>query len=326
MELRQLKYFLRVAETLNFSVAARDLFITQSTLSQQILNLEHELDQQLFERNSHEVLLTEAGQMLVPLARECIYDADTLLLRVQELKQMLTGELNIGVTFSFSSMIAETMADFLRKYPKVKLNVCYASMTELINKLQRHELDLVLAFKPTEQNAHIESRVLFDNRLAAIVNDQHPLASKKSVTLQELEKFCLVLPAIGMQARNAFEQLIAAKDCHLRVKAASERGQSDDCIGSAEHERLRLKIKAEVSQVSLLFKLVHQTSYVTILAESTVINEAGLRAIPIEAPSNHMQGCIHTLKDAYQKPSAREFIQMLSQSTAILHNTTLAYM
>lgn len=301
MELRQLKYFLRVAETLNFSVAARELFITQSTLSQQILNLEHELDQQLFERNSHEVLLTEAGQMLVPLARECIYDADTLLQRVQELKQILTGELNIGVTFSFSSMIAETMADFLKKYPKVKLNVCYASMTDLINKLQRHELDLVLAFKPTEQNAHIESRELFDNRLAAIVSDHHSLAQKKSVTLQELEKYCLVLPAIGMQARNAFEQLIADTDCHFRIKA-------------------------EISYVSLLFKLVHQTCYVTILAESTVVNEPGLRAIPIDAPSNHMQGCIHTLKDAYQKPSAREFIQMLSQSTAILHNTTLADM
>jgi DNA-binding transcriptional LysR family regulator len=68
MELRQLKYFLRVAETLNFSVAARELFITQSTLSQQILNLEHELDQQLFERNSHEVLLTESGLLLVSLA------------------------------------------------------------------------------------------------------------------------------------------------------------------------------------------------------------------------------------------------------------------
>ena len=292
MELRQLKYFLRVAETLNFSVAARELFITQSTLSQQILNLEHELDQQLFERNSHEVLLTEAGQMLVPLARECLYDADTLLQRVQELKQLLTGELNIGVTFSFSSMIAETMADYLKKYPKVKLNVCYASMTELINKLLRHELDLVLAFKPTEQNAHIESHLLFDNRLAAIVSDHHSLAGKKNVTLQEMEKYCLVLPAIGMQARNAFEQLIAGANYHPRVKA-------------------------EVSYVSLLFKLVRQTNYVTILAESTIANEAGLRAIPIEAPSNHMQGCIHTLKNAYQKPSAREFIQMLNLSTAI---------
>ena len=142
---------------------------------------------------------------------------------------------------------------------------------------------------------------MFDNSLAAIVSDHHSLAQKKSVTLQELEKYCLVLPAIGMQARNAFEQLIADTDCHFRIKA-------------------------EISYVSLLFKLVHQTCYVTILAESTVVNEPGLRAIPIDAPSNHMQGCIHTLKDAYQKPSAREFIQMLSQSTAILHNTTLADM
>ena len=61
MEIRQLKYFLKLAETLNFSKASRELFITQSTLSQQILNLERELDQQLFIRNSHEVVLTEAG-------------------------------------------------------------------------------------------------------------------------------------------------------------------------------------------------------------------------------------------------------------------------
>ena len=62
MELRQLKYFLKLAETLNFSSAAKELFITQSTLSQQILNLEREFDQPLFVRNSHEVQLTEAGR------------------------------------------------------------------------------------------------------------------------------------------------------------------------------------------------------------------------------------------------------------------------
>ena len=75
MELRQLKYFLHVAETLNFSLAARELFITQSILSQQILQLECDLDQPLFLRNSHEVTLTEAGQTLVPLARETIQAA-----------------------------------------------------------------------------------------------------------------------------------------------------------------------------------------------------------------------------------------------------------
>ena len=68
MELRQLKYFVQLSKTLNFSTAAKELFITQSTLSHQILQLENELGQPLFHRNSHEVMLTEAGQTLLPLA------------------------------------------------------------------------------------------------------------------------------------------------------------------------------------------------------------------------------------------------------------------
>ena len=61
MELRQLKYFVKAAEKLNFSEAAKALFITQSTLSQQIRQLEQEMNTQLFERNSHAVYLTESG-------------------------------------------------------------------------------------------------------------------------------------------------------------------------------------------------------------------------------------------------------------------------
>lgn len=298
MELRQLKYFLKLAETLNFSTASKELFITQSTLSQQILGLERELDQQLFIRNSHEVLLTEAGQMLVPLARESLHSVNSLLLRVQELKQMLTGELNIGVTFSFSSIIAEAMADFLKLYPNVKLNVRYSSMAELIDMLQRHEIDLVLAFKPTEQKPHVESQVLFNHRLAAIVNERHPLASKKCVTLEELECYGLALPAKGMQARNVFEKAIA---------------------GSGR----QFKVKAEINNVNVLFKLVHQTNYATVLSEGTVIDENGLRAVPIDVEGGNMVGCIHLLRDNYTKKSTLEFIRMLRQSTAIIKNSTL---
>lgn len=293
MELRQLKYFLRVAETLNFSVAAKELFITQSTLSQQIINLERELDQQLFLRNSHEVLLTETGKILIPMARECLHNVDMLFLRVNELKQMLTGELNIGVTYSFSNMIAETMTDFIKEYPKVKLNVCYALMTELIEKLTHHELDFVLAFKPFIQNEHIESHVLFNNRLAAIVNEQHPLAGAKKITLDELKTHSLALPAKGMQARKAFETLISNK--------------ADG-----------YNIKAEINDVAMLLKLAHQSNHVTILSESATEGESNLRAIPIDDPQNQMIGCIHVLKDSYTKNSAKEFINMLSQCKAVL--------
>ena len=66
MELRQLRYFIKVAETLSFSEAAKALFVTQSTLSQQIKQLEHDLDTLLLERSSHGVTLTEAGSELLP--------------------------------------------------------------------------------------------------------------------------------------------------------------------------------------------------------------------------------------------------------------------
>lgn len=93
MELRQLKYFVKAAETLNFSDAARALNIAQSSLSQQIKQLEEELDMQLFLRNSHSIRLTEAGEMMLPLALRTIHDAETCTDRIRDLKKLLTGTL-----------------------------------------------------------------------------------------------------------------------------------------------------------------------------------------------------------------------------------------
>lgn len=76
MELRQLRYFVKVAETLNFSEAAKALFVTQSTLSQQIKQLEQDLDTPLLIRSSHSVALTEAGMELLPFALKTLNDAE----------------------------------------------------------------------------------------------------------------------------------------------------------------------------------------------------------------------------------------------------------
>ena len=298
MELRQLKYFLRLAETLNFSTAAKDLFITQSTLSHQIQQLENELNQPLFQRNSHEVTLTEAGQTLLPLAQETLRSADNCMLRMEELSSVMGGELKIGVTFSFASIMAETVTAFLRQYPHVKMNVTQSTMAELIEQLTNHELDFVLAFKPTKPNPKVESRVLFHHRLAAIVNERHALASRNTITLEELQRYDLALTRQGTQARSAFDRTVAQFDYHY-------------------------KIKVEMNTEYLLFRLVRESNYVTVLSESTVVYEDGLKAIPIietDTPENEMQGCIHLLKNAYVKNSTKEFIRMLGESTAMLRS------
>lgn len=298
MELRQLRYFIKVAETLNFSEASRELSITQSTLSQQIGQLEKELGQQLFQRNSHKVLPTEAGQTLLPYARETVNSANICVQRLHDLKDIVAGKLNIGVTFSFSSIVAETLITFLKKYPHVKLNVVYLPMTDLMERLLHHELDLVLAFRPTENNNKIESHVLFNNHLAAIVNENHHLAHSGTITLAGLQRFDLALPTRGLQARNAFDRLVAGKGLHF-------------------------KVKAEMNNVDMLFKVIRESNYVTILSESTVIDEHGLCAVPIDTQYNEMEGCVHLLRNAYMKNSAHEFIRLLTHSTAIYKNSFL---
>ena len=189
MELRQLKYFAKAAETLNFSDAAKAMNIAQSSLSQQVRQLEEELDVQLFIRNSHSMSLTEAGEEMLPFALQTIHDAETCVDRIHDLKNLSTGSLNIGVTYSFSPILTETVIAFLKIYPHIRLNVIYKPMNELMELLAKHKLDFVLAFKPSRQPADVESHTLFQNRLAAVVSTNHHLASKEKISLKELEKY-----------------------------------------------------------------------------------------------------------------------------------------
>jgi LysR family cyn operon transcriptional activator len=83
------------------------------------------------------------------------------------------------------------------------------------------------------------------------------------------------------------------------------------------HSGLEYNLKAEINNVNLIFKFMYKTKYVTVLSEASVIDEDGLSAIPIIAEGNGMKGCIHTLKNGYQKAAAREFIRMVNESIAI---------
>lgn len=291
MELRQLKYFIGVADTLNFSEAARQLNITQSTLSQQIRQLEDELGAQLFLRSSHSVAITEAGRELLQSARRTLALADECRSRIDDIARLRAGTLNIGVTYSFSPILTETLVEFMRLYPRIKLNIFYKPMEELMGLLRTRQVDFALAFRPLERQEGIESHLLFQNRLAAVVRQGHSLADKTSVTLDELAGYDLALPSRGLQARNAFDHIAA--------------GRSD------------LRIRIELNEVNILLKLLRATNLVSVLAEATIHAETGVKAIPIALPDNEMAGCVHTLRENYRKRSAAEFIRLLADSLAV---------
>ena len=188
MELRQLRYFAKVAELKNFSEAARQLNITQSNLSQQIRLLEGELGVELLIRDSHHVKLSDVGLAFLPRAEE-------------------TGELVLGSTYSFLPLLKETVMQFMKQYPGIKLKISCHSMETLLKMLQEERLDVVLSYNPLVVYPDISSHILFDNKLAVIVSENHPLAGLSKVKLQDIERFPLAMPASGFQARKAFDRI-----------------------------------------------------------------------------------------------------------------------
>jgi len=286
MELRQLKYFVKTAQTLNFSEAARSLYVSQSTLSQQIKSLENELGTTLFQRDSHSASLTQSGEMLLPLAIQTIQAAEACKAQVNDLKEMLTGELNIGVTYSFSHILTETVKNFVKEYPGVKLNIIYRNMGELMEALRHREVDLVLAFKPDQPYSEIDSSILFGEKLSVIMRKDHPLAGRESISLKELGQYRLAIPAKGLQARNALEKYI--------------------CI-----ERSDLNVCLEINEANILLDIVQDNNFLTMLSGTSIRGRDHLKAVPLDLPYNRMQGCVHTLKRVFHKRSAEAFVEML---------------
>lgn len=292
MELRQLRVFIKAAETLNFSEGAKALFMTQSSFSQNIKQLEDELKIQLFYRNSHEVILTEAGKELLPYARNTVQQSDNCVNRMNDLNNLHCGTLNIGVTHSFSQINAETITQFIKEYPEINLNLVYKTMDELIGLLIQRELDFVLSYKPTISYPQIESHIIFEDHLSLVVNEIHPLASATKVSLDDLQKCQIILPAKGLQARNALDKILYENNISLEAKIV-------------------------FNQVTPLLRLVSSHQFATVLSSTAIYKVPGLKSITIDCPNCEMEGSYHVLKDSYRKEAAKEFIRILIETDVV---------
>lgn len=292
MELRQLKYFVKSAEYLNFSEAAKHLYITQSTLSQQIKQLEFELGFTLFLRNSRHISLTEAGEEFLPFAKRTIQDAEDGVQRLYDLQNVKTGTLRVGVTYSLSSVLTEGVIQFMRSFPGVRLEVCYKTVMELLELLRERKLDIVLSYKPLIDAPDIVAQPLFENTLAVVVDKEHHLAKRDKLQLSDLLPYNLVLPSVGLQARSMLDKLMDGRS-------------------------FKLSSHLELNETNILLQMVATGNYITILSTSAVFGNARFKAIPLDEPGNVMEASLLSLTGSYQKASAREFIKILLDTEAV---------
>lgn len=293
MELRQLTYFVGVADSGSFSEASRKLFVTQSAISQQIRLLEDELRTQLFVRHPSKVTMTECGAKLYPLARQVLADVEECHSRMKELNDLLCGELSIGLTYSLEPYMRDAMLQFLRLYPGVRLHVHYKNLLELLRMLQDEEIDMMLSIMPTSPHDSITSVPLTEYRLAAVMNKSHVLARKKTVTFRDLLPHKLILPEKGLRDRNAIESFIHANTGNLNVQAV-------------------------VNDVNALLNIIQSSNYVTILTEASIASRAYLCSVPIEELKDPLPIFAHFNNLLATKNSARKFLEIL-RYTANLH-------
>lgn len=292
MELRQLKYFVKSAEYLNFSVAAKHLYITQSTLSQQIKQLEFELGFELFLRNSRHISLTEAGEEFLPFARKTIQDAEDGVQRLYDLQHVKTGTLKIGVTYSLSTVLTEGIMHFMKSFPGIKLEIIYKTVDELLELLRERKVDFVLSYKPLCKAPDIDSMHLFNSALALVVSKEHPLAERSRIKLQELEGISLLLPSKGLQARTMLDML-------------------------TDRTGVELSSTLELNETNILLQMVATGHHATILSVSAVFEKPRFKAIQLDEPGNILEASLLCLTDAYQKTAAKEFINILLETNAV---------
>lgn len=205
MTITQIKYFLVMANCLNFTKAAAQLYITQPALSRQIAAMEEELGCILFVRSSRKVALTPSAVVLKEEFQK-IYDSYNIAVaKAQAAYQGLSGELDIGILDGtrVGDLFPGVLRFFADRHPNVDIKMRNYSFRALIEKLTGGELDLIITLKfDIEQLEGVNYKVIEKTRDHIVVPASHRLASLKSVSMEDLkdETFIMVSPEDSAQS------------------------------------------------------------------------------------------------------------------------------
>jgi LysR family cyn operon transcriptional activator len=260
MELRHLRYFVALAECLNFTRAAERVHITQSTLSHQIRQLEDEIGHPLFERVGKRVVMTEPGEVFLEFAARALREVDQGLGALKGSSQELTGAVCVGATNTFNlEFIPECAATFLARHPMVKVMVTELSADDIGARLNAGELDLGIAYRPAA-TSDLWFEPLYNEEMVLAVSCEHPLARRKKVRMVELHGQSLV----------------------MLPRTFATRTLLDECFQACGAQPV---IVSEMNTIAPMLGLAGRTRIGAIVAVGAVPPGAGLRTVPLESPT-----------------------------------------
>lgn len=188
MEIRQLKYFIMVAEELHFGRAARKLNISQPPLSRQIAQLETEMGVQLLKRTNRFVELTEAGKSFLEDAHSILHSLDRACNRARKIHEGEAGQLVIGIAGSWSSALLRFLRYYRTKFPEIEVLIHQMSTMEQLRAFEEKRIHFGILCPPIDSQA-LHLRVIHSVPFYVALPSSHPLAGETApIQLKALKK------------------------------------------------------------------------------------------------------------------------------------------
>ncbi len=288
MELRHLRYLVALAECRNFTRAAERVHVTQSTLSHQIRQLEEEIGYVLFDRSVRRITPTAAGRVFVQYAESALREVDDGLGALRRQSDPLLRELRIGATNTINlGLIPECVALFQARHPDAVVSVQELSADVIRERLQAGELDVGIAYRPTEPD-DLAFQPLRSEEMVLAVAATHPFAGRRRLRMVELHGKRLV----------------------LLPRSFATRVMLDTCFRAAGAEPV---VCAEMNTLSPMLDLVARSDVATIVGVNAVRPGASLRLVPLANPTPVRTPGILRSRQAVPTPAMRTFVAIVRQ-------------
>jgi len=203
MELRQIIYFIEVAKREHVTDAANALHVAQSAISRQIFNLEAELGVDLFIREGRNVRLTPIGRIFLNHMEEAVQVINHAKQVVEEYTDPQRGTVRVGFPSSLASYILpNAISAFREEYPDVNFNLNQGSYHDLVDSVIRGDINLAVLGPIPQNKKKLTTKILFTERLIALLPSSHPLARRRSLTVGQLQNDAFVMFPKGYVLRD----------------------------------------------------------------------------------------------------------------------------
>lgn len=215
MTIIQLQYVLAVAQYKNFSTAAKKCFVTQPTLSMQILKLEEELDILIFDRTKKPIEATDIGAKIIEQAKNIVNESQRIKDIISIHKGFIGGEFRLGIIPTIApTLLPMFLNNFIKKYPKIDLKIEELNTQDTINYILQGELDAAIVATPLKEDFIVEKPLFHEPFVAYIPNNHRLRNNNRTIKISDLKVEDILMLEDGHCFRNSVLNL-----CQPRKKA-----------------------------------------------------------------------------------------------------------